>query len=149
MQRHLKNDLLYLLRILESVEKILLYAHSYESAVDFFEVNEGKEYNACLMMLVQIGEEAGKLSDELKENHFEIDWKEMKGFRNRVVHEYTGLDRFITFDIIKQQIPLLKPQIELIIQKEIIGGNFDEREFEVATKSPYLKHVDFKRISNK
>ena len=136
MQPLLKNDLLYLLRILESVEKIMLYTCNFEDALEFFDANDGKEFNACLTLLTQIGEEANKISNELKTKYPDVDWNKVKDFRNRIVHDYTGLDRFITFDIVKQQVPLLKSAIAGIIRKELNAGNFDKEEFRIAATSP-------------
>jgi uncharacterized protein with HEPN domain len=148
MQSHLKNDLLYLLRILEAIEKIVLYSNHFEDPLHFFDVNDGKEFNACMMLLSVIGEETNKISDELKEKYADVEWKKIKDFRNRIVHDYTGLDRFITFDIIKKNVPILKPTINQIIYSELRVGNFDIEEFDISKTSPYLKHVDFKSIDN-
>ncbi len=70
----------------------------------------------------------------------------MKGFRNRAVHDYTGLDRFIVFDIIKSQMPLLNEQVCSTIKEELSAGSFDEEEFFIAQTSPYLKHVNFREL---
>lgn len=73
----------------------------------------------------------------------QIDWIKIKGLRNRIVHDYTGVDLYIVFDIIKKQVQELKPAIENIIRVELENGNFDKDEFAVAQTSPYLRHVDF------
>ncbi len=148
MQPSLKNDLLYLLNILEASEKIFLYSDIAKEAISFFELHDGLEFNACLMQLIQIGEQTGKISHELKGKHTECDWNQMKGFRNRAVHDYTGLDRFIIFDIIKSQMPLLNEQVCKIIKEELSAGSFDEEEFFIAQTSPYLKHVNFRELSD-
>jgi uncharacterized protein with HEPN domain len=100
------------------------------------------------MQLIQIGEQAGKISKELKEKHIGCDWNEIKGFRNRAVHDYTGLDRFIIFDIIKLKLSLLKQQVYKIIKEELSAGSFDKEEFLIAQTSPYLKHVSFRELSD-
>ncbi len=146
MRPHLKNDLLYLLRILDAVEKIKLYVADYAAPEEFFEVNHGKEFNASLMLLTQIGEQSAKVSKDLKEKYAGVNWRELKDFRNRAVHDYSGLDRFLTFEIITVHVPLLKDTLSFIIQKEIEQGNFDKEEFEVAQTSQYLQHVDFIHI---
>lgn len=53
MQPHLKNDLLYLLRIIEACEKIRLYAASFRTASDLFLAQEQMVFNACLNQLAQ------------------------------------------------------------------------------------------------
>lgn len=62
MPEHNK-DLLYLLRILEAIEKILLYSKEYNTAEEFLFNNHQKDYNASLLLMMQIGEQAAKISN--------------------------------------------------------------------------------------
>lgn len=143
MQQHLKNDLLYLLRILESAEKIILYSDIYDNPSDFFSANDQKDFNGCLNLVAQIGEQSNKLSQTLINKYNQIDWIKIRGLRNRIVHDYTGIDVYIIFDIIKKSIPELKPKIVQIVKTELQNNNFDKDELAIAQTSPYLRHVDF------
>jgi len=60
MEAHIKNDLLYLLRIIESSCKLKMYAASFSTADEFYRANDQLEYNACLNQLGRIGEQAKK-----------------------------------------------------------------------------------------
>ena len=62
-----------------------------------------------------IGEASKNLSPEFKNEHNDIDWKSMAGMRDRLIHGYFGVDYQIVWDVIKTEIPSLKPQIEAII----------------------------------
>lgn len=146
MQPHLKNDLLYLLRMIEACEKIRLYAASFLSASDLFLAQEQMVFNACLNQLAQLGEQANKLSSTIQQKYPQIPWQQIRGFRNRVIHEYAGVDTELVFEIIQIQLPLLTVQIAPLIKAEIIEGNFDSNELEAARISPYLQHVDFSRF---
>ena len=95
-----KNDLLYLLNILESIEKIRLYAAETQDAEAFYQLNDQLNFNASLNLLTNIGESVFKISNDLKEEYPKISWIQIKDFRNRIVHDYMGIDLFITFDII-------------------------------------------------
>jgi uncharacterized protein with HEPN domain len=148
MQPHLRNDLLYCLRMLEAVEKVQLYAAAYTDPLFFFTAEEGRDFDASLMMMAQIGEQAGRCSGELKMKHTGVDWQQLKSFRNRAVHDYTGLDRFLIFEIIKKEVPALKTAVSEIVRDELESGGFDREEYEVAKTSPYLRHVDFAFIEN-
>ena len=66
-----------------------------------------------------------------------------QGNENRIVHDYSGIDHFITFDNIKKHIPVLKTALSDIVRAELNNGNFDKEEFTIAQTSPYLRHVDF------
>lgn len=104
----IKNDLMYLLNILESIEKIMLYSADCSDAESFYQVNEQMNFNATLNLLANLGENTSKLSDELKNIYSDIDWSQIKGFRNRVVHDYINVDTFMVFDIIKNNLKPLK-----------------------------------------
>jgi uncharacterized protein with HEPN domain len=143
MQQHIKNDMLYLLRMMEAAQKIQLYAISFTDWESFYFSNDQLEFNACLNQLGQIGEQAKKLSHALTDKYCNISWQKIKGFRNRIIHEYIGIDTENVFQIIQVDVPELHRQIIPIIINELKDGNFDRAEFEIAKTSPYLKHIDF------
>lgn len=144
MQPSPEFDLLFLLRILETGEKITLYSSGYDDALIFFEANDQKEFNACLNLLSQIGEHANKVSDQTKKLGADLPWEKLYGLRNRLVHDYTGIDKYITFDVIRQAIPEMIESISRLIQTCIRNQYFSREDLEIAQTSPYLKHVNFK-----
>ena len=143
MQPSIKNDLLYLLRMLECCGKINIYAGSFSNAESFYTYKDQIAFNACLSQLTQLGEQAKKLSDELTEVHSHIEWHQIKGFRNRVVHEYARVNMELVFETVSKSLPLLSNQLVPVIKAEIANGNFDIIELNIAKTSPYLLHVDF------
>lgn len=143
MQPHIKNDMLYLLRMMEAAQKIQLYASSFTDWASFYFSNDQLEFNACLNQLGQIGEQAKKLSNTLTDKYNNVSWQKIKGFRNRIIHEYIGIDTENVFQIIQADVPELHKQIIPIIINELKDGNFNQEEFEIAKTSPYLKHIDF------
>ena len=52
-----------------------------------------------------IGEAANRLSDAGQAAHPHVPWNEIRGFRNRLVHEYFGVDYDLVWVIVKQDIP--------------------------------------------
>ncbi len=143
MQPAIKNDLTYLLRILESINKIHLYSGTYNEVSDFFFANDKKDFNASLMLFINIGEQCEKISETLKQKHPGVPWKKVKDFRNRVAHDYAGIETYVIFDTIKKHLVPLKEQIENIINTELGNKNFNTEEFETAEESQYYKHIDF------
>jgi len=143
MQPSIKNDLLYLLRMLECCGKINIYAGSFSNAESFYSYKDQIAFNACLSQHTQLGEQAKKLSDELTENHGHREWHQIKGFRNRVVHEYARVNMELVFETVSKSLPFLSRQLVPVIKEEIESGNFDITEFNIAKTSPYLLHVDF------
>jgi len=139
-------DLLFLLRILEAGEKICLYSADYNDALVFFEANDQKEFNACLNLLAQIGEHANKVSGKTKELGNKLEWEKLYALRNRLVHDYTGIDKFITFEIIRTAIPEMIESVSELIKSCIQQNYFLSTDLDLARTSPYLKHVNFDRI---
>ncbi|WP_028298554.1 HepT-like ribonuclease domain-containing protein [Olivibacter sitiensis] len=77
-----------------------------------------KVKHAVLHNFAVIGEAVSKLSDAFKAAHTEIAWREIKGFRNYVVHEYFGLDDGIIWEIIQNDLPQLQRDINRILEAE-------------------------------
>jgi uncharacterized protein with HEPN domain len=73
-----KNDLLYLLNILEYIEKIWKYTEKTNNAEELFELNEQMNLNASLTLLVNIGENALKMTERLKNEYPNIEWQKNK-----------------------------------------------------------------------
>ena len=143
MSPHKENDLLYLLNILEYSGKIWKYTENIASAEALYEFNEQLNLNASLTLLANIGENVGKISEELKEEYQSIEWQSIKDFRNKVVHDYAGIDIYIVFEIITEDLRKLKSEIEQIIAKKVEQKIFNIDELNLARESEFYKHVDF------
>lgn len=59
------------------------------------------------MCIVQIGENVGRLSDEFKEEHESMPWRDIKGMRNITTHKYDNLDIVILWNVLVDYIPEL------------------------------------------
>ena len=143
MSNSVNRDLVYCLRILESISKIQIYASEFSSAQEFFNHNEQINFNATLNLLAQIGENIKKISVELKSNYKEIPWKIVSSFRNKIIHEYTGIDFTITYFVITNELPKLNMKLAELISVEIKNKNFNEEDLKSAIGTDYYKHVDF------
>jgi uncharacterized protein with HEPN domain len=69
--------------------------------------NDRKTYSAVIREFEVIGEAVGKLFDELRQKHPNIEWQDIKDFRNLLVHEYFGIDPEIVWKIIQDDLPIL------------------------------------------
>lgn len=54
----------------------------------------------------------------IRRKYASVDWKAMAGMRDRLVHDYFGIDYEIVWDVAQNKIPALKHTIEQIIQQE-------------------------------
>jgi len=141
-----KNDLLYLLNILESIGKIWKYTAKTNDAEELFELNEQMNLNASLTLLANIGENSSKISENLKNQFSNIKWKSLKDFRNRVVHNYAGLDLAIVYEIITNDLKTLKFDIEEIITRKLSEKIFEIEELKICRDSNFYKYIDFNNI---
>ena len=78
-------------------------------------ISDGLVQDACFMNLTQIGENVVKLDDDFISKYKDIKWNEMKGLRNRIVHDYDGVEIQIIWETIKDDLPKLKKQLQAII----------------------------------
>lgn len=74
-------------------------------------------FNACCMPLMQIGELAKRLSDELLANNQDIPWKQIKGMRDFFAHDYLAMDKEIIWNTIMKQIPSLSMKCRFMLKE--------------------------------
>ena len=134
-----EKNLVYLLTILEAIEKINIYAAEFENADDFFFANDQMNFNASQALLLAISEESRKIDAALKSEHPHIGWKEITGIRNRLAHDYRGIDPEIAFEIIREYIPGLK----LACVEMISLIDYDPAILKEALESSFYKHIHY------
>ncbi len=70
---------------------------------------------AVIRALEIIGEAAKRVPDEVRQNYTDIPWKAMAGMRDRIIHGYDNVDLQIVWDVVKRDIPDIKPIIVKIL----------------------------------
>lgn len=70
---------------------------------------------ACNMCIIQIGELANRLSDEVKETNKGIPWRAIRGMRNLHAHDYENVDLEIVWNTLVEDIPMLKETLEKLL----------------------------------
>jgi len=141
-----RNDLLYLLNILEYIGKIWKYTEKINNAEELFELNEQMNLNASLTLLANIGENVSKTTEELKNEYPNVEWQKIKKFRNRIAHDYAGIDLAIVYEILTNDLKVLKPEIVKIIKDKIKQKIFDIEEIKLSKESKYYNRIDFDEI---
>lgn len=93
---------------------ILNYCRDIDAALERFGKDYGvfasdKDYHDVVAFrILQIGELAGNLSDELRrETSKEMDWRQIKAMRNIVAHHYGKIELEIVWDVAVNDIPML------------------------------------------
>ncbi len=76
-----------------------------------------KTLNAVLRSVEVIGEAAKNIPDEIRSRYPGIPWKEMAGMRDKLIHDYMGVDIETVWLVVRDRIPALKPLIERVLQE--------------------------------
>jgi uncharacterized protein with HEPN domain len=72
--------------------------------------------NAVVRSLEVMGEAAKRIPAEIRKRYPEIPWKRMTGMRDKLIHEYSGVDVEIVWVVVKTELPLLKPFFDQMLQ---------------------------------
>ena len=88
--------------IIESAQKILEYTNGL--TYDDFK-SDSMRVDAVIRNFEIIGEAANRLPEEFKDKIPGIDWHKIRGFRNRVAHDYMGINYFIVWQIKEEFLP--------------------------------------------
>jgi len=72
---------------------------------------------AIIRSLEIIGEASTKIDDEFKAIYPNVEWRKMSNTRNRLIHDYFGVDYDIVWDIIVSKLPDLEAEIQAIISE--------------------------------
>lgn len=104
----MKDPKLYLLHIIECIDKIDRYTVSGREAM----AEDSLIYDAVLRNLQTLSEATQRLPDELKSRHPEIPWSRIAGFRNILVHDYLGgIDAGVIWKVVLNELPSLKAAV--------------------------------------
>jgi len=99
---------LYLEDIKESIKKI----EKYMRGVEFEDFSRDDQLiDAVVRNLSIIGEATKNIPKEVKSKNTDVAWREIKGMRNKVIHEYFGIDEDILWKTIQEDLPTFKKQI--------------------------------------
>ena len=103
----MKTEKFHIDFILDSIRKIEDYTN--EITEEMFLDNQEKQ-SAVILQLLLIGETSKKLSEETI-NKMDLPWKQIAGFRNMAIHDYTNLNLDIVWKAVKNRIPELKAKL--------------------------------------
>ena len=110
-----ERDVLLLIGdILEAGNKIFQYTAGL--SYDQF-IADDKTVDATIRNFEIIGEAAKRIPDDFKLIHPEIEWRRIVGLRNRVIHEYFGIDYEVLWDIREHFLPPLIEWLKVLIQE--------------------------------
>ncbi|PIT90286.1 MAG: hypothetical protein COU22_03050 [Candidatus Komeilibacteria bacterium CG10_big_fil_rev_8_21_14_0_10_41_13] len=106
---------LFLEDIIESIKLI----EKYSKGLDYAKFMRSTDSQDAVVRRLEIIAEACKnLPKEIKADYPEVPWRKINGIRNRIAHEYFGIDEKIVWQTVKEDLPEFKKQI-LKISKDL------------------------------
>ena len=105
------SDLL-LLDMMEAAIKILKYTQGL-TFEDF--LADDKTIDAVVRNFEIIGEASLRIDEDFRLENPQIEWKKLRGFRNRIVHDYFGIDYEIVWSILTQDLEELVFQLDQLL----------------------------------
>ena len=130
------KNLTYILTMLEAIEKINLYVEEFNDEESFYFANKQLNFNATVNLLIACGEENKKIDKGLKTSKI-INWQNLSAMRDKISHDYSGIDESIVWDIVQNYLPGLKEALLQMIPK-IENYRF---YIEEALKSDYYQEI--------
>jgi len=107
----MKDDRIYLLHIRDAIQHILEYTASGKES--FFA--DRKTQDAVVRNLEIIGEATKRVSASIKEANPDVSWKPIAGMRDKLVHDYFGVNLQLVWDVVERDLPRLKVKISQLL----------------------------------
>ena len=110
MSLFMRNDVI--------VEKLIAYTDkilSYCNGLDYDSLStDSKLVEACVFNLSQMGELANRVDEDFAQAHPDVPWRLLYGLRNRIVHDYEGVNLQLIWEIIDGDLSPLRDVLKLI-----------------------------------
>lgn len=108
------DNLIYIFTILEAIEKINLYSADCRDDEEFYYLNNQMNFNATVNLLIAIGEENKKISEDIKIN-YSFKWNDISKMRDKISHNYRGVNSYMIWDIIQNSLQEYKNMLITIL----------------------------------
>lgn len=108
-----KDDTVYLRHIFDAIKKIEEYTTGMNEK-SFFASD--KTQDAVIRQLEIIGEATKRITINTRSNHSGIPWKDMAGMRDKLIHDYFGVDINAVWQTVEEDLPFLKNEVATILK---------------------------------
>lgn len=97
----MKDDRIYLLHVRDAIQYILEYTATGKEG----SFADRKTQDAVVRNLEIIGEATKRVSGLLKDAHPDISWKPIAGMRDKLIHDYFGINLQLVWDVVERDLP--------------------------------------------
>lgn len=108
----MKDDRIYLLHIRDAIQHILEYTVA--GKANF--LDDRKTQDAVVRNLEIIGEATRRLASSLKDAHPDISWKPIAGMRDKLIHDYFGINLQLVWDVVERDLPALSHKVSQLLE---------------------------------
>jgi len=103
---------------IHDIMKAITEIENFVGEMDFAAFNnDDKTRSAVVWKIETIGEASKNIPTEVKAKYKKIPWKEIAGTRDKIAHFYFGIDYEIVWQIIKEELPHIKPVIKKMLEE--------------------------------
>ena len=93
-------------------------ALSYVNGLEFEQFSaDRRSVDAVSYAIVVIGEAAGHIPEFVMQAAPEIPWADIRGMRNRIAHEYFGVDLRVLWETVMEDLPQLQPALRALLER--------------------------------
>lgn len=109
----MKDEQAYLLHAIEAIDAIARY--TIDGSEAFFA--DGKTQDAVIRNIEILGQAVKGVSEDTRALEPEVPWRKIAGMRDKLIHEYFGVDLVLVWDVVENELPALLPQLERLSQR--------------------------------
>ena len=110
-----KDPIIYLEHISDCIKKIKEYTKDVDESTF---LQNSLIQDVVIRNFEIIGEATKKLNEDFREKYPDIEWKKIAGMRDKLIHDYIGVDLWAVWGVIEKIIPNLDKQIEVILSHQ-------------------------------